>query len=98
MKVGNRGGKFYCEDSETKVRKSLFTKDRGEADRLVQHKNEGLKNPQINRQIGMTYLSAADPTLCTRTWNDVMADVIKDKQGPTLHRWNTAMKDEAFNC
>jgi hypothetical protein len=26
-----------------------------------------------------------------------MADVILDKQGPTLHRWKTANKDPAFN-
>ncbi len=97
MKVGSRGGTFYCEDTETGVRTSLRTKDEEEAERLVHARNEAFRNPHMNRQMGMTYLSAADPLFCTRTWNDVMVDIVKDKHGPTLHRWNTAMKDEAFN-
>jgi integrase len=44
----------------------------------------------------MAYLSSSDPTLVTRTWNDVMADIVKDKKGSTLKRWNTALKDEAL--
>jgi len=95
--LGNRNGAFYCKDTESGSRTSLGTKNRQEAERLVQHKNEALKNPGINRQIGMTYLSAADPLLCTRTWSGVMADIVKDKEGPTLRRWNTAIKDDAFD-
>lgn len=45
----------------------------------------------------MAYLSAVDPRLVTRTWKDVMDDIILDKEGPTLHRWKIAIKDEAFN-
>lgn len=97
VKVGSRGGRFYCEDTETGIRKSLFTKNEEEAERLVQAKNEALKNPTINRSIGMVYLSAVDPKLVTRTWKDVMADIILDKQGPTLHRWKTAVKDPAYD-
>jgi len=94
---GDRGGMCYCVDTDTSLRSSLETKDRSKAERLVHHKNETLKNPQINRQIGMTYLSADDPSFVTRTWHDVMTDIVKDKAGPTLHRWNTAIKDEAFD-
>jgi hypothetical protein len=72
----DRGGTCYCLDTQTGSRPSLKTKDRKEAKRLVQHKNEALKNPHINRKIGMAYLSAVDPKLVTRTWQDVMADVI----------------------
>jgi integrase len=94
---GDRGGMCYCVDTETGLRTSLETKDRPTAERLVHHKKEALKNPQINRLIGMNYLSADDPSLVTRTWDDVMTDIVKDKAGSTLHRWNTAIKDEAFN-
>jgi integrase len=97
VKIGTRGGTFYYEDTETGVRKSLFTKDEEEAERLVQAKNEALKNPHINRKIGMAYLSAVDPKLVMRTWKDVMADIVLDKTGATLHRWNTAIKDPAFD-
>ncbi|MGA2775906.1 MAG: hypothetical protein ABSE81_07625 [Candidatus Omnitrophota bacterium] len=93
----DRGGGCYCVDNQTGERTSLGTRDRKEAARLVRHKNEALKNPHINRKIGMAYLAAVDPSLVTRTWSDVMANVILDKQGPTLHRWKTAIKDHAFD-
>ena len=96
VKRSDRDGGFYCKDTETGSRTSLETKDRKAAERLVQHKNEALKNPHINRKIGMAYMAAADPKLVTRIWDEVMADIILDKQGPTLHRWNTALKDPAF--
>ena len=85
---GDCGGMCYCVDTDTSLRSSLETKDRSKAERLVHHKNETLKNPQINRQIGMTYLSADDPSFVTRTWHDVMTDIVKDKAGPTLRPQN----------
>lgn len=51
--VGNRGGTFYCDDTETGKRCSLFTKDEAEATRLIQAKNEALRQPHINRKIGL---------------------------------------------
>jgi hypothetical protein len=86
IQPSDRGGMCYCLDTHTGSRPSLKTKNRTEAKRIVQHKNEALKNPHINRKIGMAYLGAVDPKLVTRTWQDVMADVILDKTGPTLHR------------
>ena len=97
VQLGSRDGMFYCKDTQSGSRTSLKTKDRKEAERLVRHKNEALKNPHINRKIGMAYLSAADPRLVRRIWQEVMEDIIQDKQGPTLHRWETAIKDPAFN-
>jgi integrase len=96
VKLGSRDGMFYCWDKERLSRTSLKTKDRGEAERLVRHKNEALKNPQINRKIGMAYLSANDPDVATRTWRVVMVEIIKDKRGATLKRYETALKDPAF--
>lgn len=95
--VGSRGGTFYCEDTENGVRKSLFTKDQKEAERLVHAKNEADRQPALNRRMGMAYLASADPQLATRIWQQVMEDIIRDKQGPTLHRWKTAIKDHAFD-
>lgn len=94
--IGSRGGTFYCEDTTTGKRTSLFTKDEDEAERLVHAKNESERNPQLNRAIGMAYLSGTDPDSVTRTWKDVMDDIIKGKQGPTLKRYQTALKDPAF--
>ena len=53
----DRDGTCYCVDTETNLRTGLETKDRKEGNRLVQHKNEALKNPQTNHRIGMAYLS-----------------------------------------
>lgn len=97
VQLGSRNGMFYCRDTETGSRRSLKTKNRKEAQRLVQHKNEALRNPHINRKIGMAYLAAADPNLVTRTWDEVMADIVQGKEGPILKRWNTPLKDPAFN-
>ena len=96
VKVGSRGGTFYCEDTNTGKRKSLRTKDEAEAERLVHAKNEAVRQPQINRRMGMAYLSATDPDVVTRTWRFVMDEIIKDKEGPTLKRYQTALKDPAY--
>jgi hypothetical protein len=97
VRLGNRNDGFYCWDNVAKSRTSLETNDREEAELLVQHKNEALKTPHINRKIGMAYLSGSDPKLVERIWQDVMDDILKDKHGPTLRRWKTAVKDEAFD-
>lgn len=94
--VGSRGGTFYCDDTQTGSRVSLFTKDETEAKRQVQAKNEALRQPHINRKIGLAYLSAADPDLTKRTWRFVMEDIVKDKEGSTLRRYHTALKDPAY--
>lgn len=96
VKIGSRGGTFYCEDKQTSKRTSLFTKDLAEAERLVHAKNEADRQPQLNRRMGMVYLSATDPDVATRTWRFVLDDIIKDKKGSTLKRYLTALKDPAY--
>jgi len=97
VQLGNRGGAFYCKDIATGSRTSLQTKDRAEAERLILHKNEALRHPLLNRKIGMAYLAGTDSAITKRTWQDVMEDIIKDKQGPTLRRWRVAIRDQAFH-
>jgi hypothetical protein len=79
VQLGNRGGAFYCKDTITGSRTSLQTKDRSEAERLVQHKSEALRHQLLNRKIGMAYLAGTDSAITKRTWQDVMDDIIKDK-------------------
>jgi hypothetical protein len=67
LPLGNRNGTFYCKDTLTGSGTSLETKDRSEAELLAVHKAEAAKNPEINRKIGMAYLSSADPKLA---WAD----------------------------
>ena len=96
VQLGNRGGAFYCKDIVTGSRTSLATKNRAEAERLIQHKNEARRQPLLNRKIGMAYLAGTDSAITKRTWQDVMEDIIKDKHGPTLRRWGVAIRDRAF--
>lgn len=63
VRRGERDDALYCFDTETQSRTSLGTKDPDEAERLVQHKNEALKNPQMNQKIGMTYLAGVNPDM-----------------------------------
>src|ERR1019366_1526663 len=41
-------------------------------------------------------LTGTDSAITKRTWQEVMDDIIKDKQGPTLRRWRIAIRDKAF--
>lgn len=98
VKVGSRGGVFYYDDTTKKkgFRKSLRTRDEDEAERLVHSMNEADRQPSISRKVGLAYLASVDTAYATRTWQFVMDDIVKDKQGPTLRRYQTALKDQAY--
>jgi hypothetical protein len=40
---------------------------------------------------------AIDPMIGKRNWSNVMEEIIKFKNGSTLQRWKTAIKDKAFD-
>jgi hypothetical protein len=44
------------------------------------------------------YLNGADPKLATRTWQDVLQDIIAKKKDETRWRWETAIKNKNFDC
>ena len=69
VKVGSRGGVFYYDDTSKRkpVRKSLRTRDEGEAERLVHAMNEAEHAPAVNNVAtaainGSTAAVAATPT------------------------------------
>ena len=92
-----RGGRFYVHDGLTGKQDSLGTSDRAEAVRLLHAKNEAEQQPAVNLQIARAYLAASDPQVATRTWQFVMDETAKLKNGPTRQRWERAMKDKAFD-
>jgi hypothetical protein len=92
-----RGEVFYGEDTTTGKQSSLHTRDRAEAGRLLNAKNEAERQPAINLQIARAYLAASDPQIAARTWQHVMDEATGLKHGPTLIRWRTAMRDKAFD-
>lgn len=91
-----RKGTFYCEDTQTRKQSSLRTKVEAEARALLHAKNESYRQPQINQQIALAYLSATDGEAAGRTWTFVMDEMTATKHGQTHDRLVTAMKDGAF--
>jgi integrase len=92
---GNNG-RYYIHDDLTGKQESLQTSDRAAALRVFHAKNEATLQPSINLQIARAYLAASDPQISTRTWQFVMEEIVKIKQGATNVRWQTAVRDKAF--
>lgn len=64
---------------------------------MVHAKNEGERQPAFSLQLARVYWKAGDPAAGTRTWQYVMDEVLKTKHNNTRHRWQTAIKDKAFD-
>ena len=71
VKVGSRGGTFYCEDTQTGKRTSLNTKDEAEAELFVHGRNEAERQPQLNRKMGLAYLCPAVPSALESPLGDI---------------------------
>ena len=67
-----RSGVYYAEDAATGRQQSLKTKDAAEARRIVHAKNEAARCPTLNLMMARAYLSAHDPKVLERTWQDAM--------------------------
>src|SRR5690242_9503618 len=96
MYRSSKSGYFYWQDNETGKQGTLATADKSEAQRLLNARNESYRTPAtaINLQIARAYLNAADPKLTTRTWQEVMDQIVSEKNGETLRRWSIAVDDE----
>ena len=92
-----RSGVFYYEDTTTGKQRSFRTRDKADAVRLLHVKNEATHQPAMNLQIAQVYLQHGDPTMATRTWQEVMAQIVNTKHGNTQTRWRVAIKDKALD-
>ena len=92
-----RWGTYYVEDLTTGKQESLKTKDKAEAYRLAAALNENNMAPAFSRHLARIYWKAGDPEAAKRTWQDVMEQIPKLKDGETKHRWISAIKDKAFD-
>ena len=98
FRVFRRGwGTFYCEDLVSKKQESLKTRDKDEAYRLVAAKNETHDQPAFSLHLARVYWQAGDPEAAKRTWQHVMDEIPKLKQGETRSRWLTGIKDKALD-
>jgi hypothetical protein len=91
-------GMWYAFDNATGNSVSLKTRVKAEAVQKVNAMNETERQPGISLGLARVYLNATDPKLATRTWQDVMENIITKKADETLKRWNTAIKDKNFDC
>lgn len=67
-----RNGVFYLDDSVTRKKISLHTRDRAEAERIRDARNEAEARPALSVQLAKAYLSAHDSESGKRTWQDVI--------------------------
>ena len=74
-------------DNVTGDSMSLKTRVRSESDRKVHAMNEAESQPQLNVQLARVYLNAADPKLGSRTWQEVMENIVAKKTDETKRRW-----------
>ena len=91
------GGVFYWQENGTNQRGSLKTKDEKEAKRVLLAMNEAHQQPIMNLALGRAYLSAHDPKLCKRTWQDVMDEMAMHGIPSTQNRCKRAFTSRAFN-
>jgi integrase len=91
-------GVFYLKNKITGQQTSLKTSDKHEAQRILQAHNESECQPHFNLSLARVYLNGADPKLATRTWQEVMENIVSKKMDETLRRWETAIKDKNFDC
>ena len=91
-------GMWYAFDNATGNSVSLKTRVKAEAVQKINAMNETERQPGISLGLARVYLNATDPKLATRTWQDVMDDIVAKKKDETRRRWETAIKDKNFDC
>ena len=91
-------GMWYAFDNVTGNSISFKTRVQSEAVQKINAMNETERQPGISLGLARVYLNATDPKLATRTWQDVMEDIVAKKKDETRLRWDTAIKDKNFDC
>jgi len=91
-------GVYYLKNKATGEQKSIKTSDKAEAQRILQAHNESESQPHFNLSLARVYLNGADPKLVTRTWQEVMENIVAKKTDETRRRWDVAIKDKNFDC
>jgi hypothetical protein len=59
--------------------------------------NETERVPAVSLSLSRVCLNTADPKLATRTWQEVLENIVARKKGLTRVRWQVAIKDVNFD-
>jgi hypothetical protein len=76
--------------------RSLKTKVKAEAVRIIAAKYEAHYQPLMNLQILPAYMAAAEPAVRSRTWQHVMDEMAKGSQGVAVREIFASGKDYAI--
>ena len=71
-----KSGIFYMKNKLTGQHKTLRTRDRAEAQKLVQAHNDTVNQPHFNLALARIYIAGTDPKFSSRTWQDVMDHMV----------------------
>jgi integrase len=93
----NRRGTWYVEDAVTGKQQSLRTSDEAEAERLRVARNVAIQDRSLSLRLGCAYLSAHDPEMATRTWQDAMEEMCTHGKPTTQERCRRAMRSKPFD-
>lgn len=89
-------GTYYSRDKITGQAESLSTSNKAEALSLLAAKNQATAQPQLNRAMAKTYLSAKSPELTQRTWADVIERYVNSGVAESKDRKRRAYRSEPF--
>jgi hypothetical protein len=92
-----RGKIYYSQDTINGKQHSLRTTDEAEALTLLNAKNESFRQPALNLQVARAYLTASDPALVRRTWQNVMDEIRTHGKEQTQLRYTSSMKSKVFD-
>lgn len=92
-----RGAFYYAHDSLTGKQESLRTRSRAAALRLMAARNAAVEHPQLNLALARTYLTAHDPKMITRCWQEVMDFYASRGRDSSRDRSARAFKGAAFD-
>jgi len=92
-----RNGVYYLQDAETRQKESLHTRDRREAERLRDARNDAAIRPGLGIALAKAYLSAHDADIAKRTWQDVMDNFCARGKPQTQERRKRAMHSRCFD-
>ncbi|HWB60948.1 MAG TPA: tyrosine-type recombinase/integrase [Chthoniobacteraceae bacterium] len=91
-------GGFYWQDNDSPKQGSLRTKDKHEAQCLINAMNEAHRQPSVNLALGRVYLAAHDPKMTTRTWQAIMDEMATHGIPTTQERCARALRSKAYDA
>ena len=92
-----RTGVYYLQNNRTGEQQSLRTSDKSQAEQILRAKNSVHEAPSLNLDVGLAYISHADPKLVTRTWKEAMDELMSHGKEVSQQRCAREFECPAYN-